>query len=40
MDQQEEKDVGPIGSNDPVPHHVMPRDAWERMKAEMEAQQK
>jgi hypothetical protein len=40
MNQEEEKDIGPIGSNDPMPSHVMPRDTWERLKAEMEAKQK
>jgi hypothetical protein len=40
MDQEGEKEVGPIGSEDPIPPYVMPADKWARMKAEMEAKQK
>lgn len=37
---QEENEVGPIGSDDPIPPHAMPAEQWERLKSEMNVQQK
>jgi hypothetical protein len=39
MDQYEEHEAGPVGSDEPIPH-AMPTEQWERIKAEMAQQQK